>query len=63
MQQDRLIGAAGDGRYAAHRGWAGRPENGNSLLVREPLAATAGAITESSCPALCRASTFSADVT
>src|SRR5436190_1238081 len=41
MQQDRLIGAAGDGRYAAHRGWAGRPENGNSLLVREPLAATA----------------------
>ena len=37
MQQDRLIGAAGDGRYAALRGWAGRPEYGNSLLVREPL--------------------------
>jgi endonuclease/exonuclease/phosphatase family metal-dependent hydrolase len=37
MQQDRLIGAAGEGRYAAHRGWAGRPEYGNSLLVREPL--------------------------
>ena len=41
MQQDRLIGAAGEGRYDAVRGWAGRPEYGNSLLVREPLAATA----------------------
>ena len=39
MQQDRLIGAAGEGRYAAMRGWAGRPEYGNSLLVREPLIA------------------------
>lgn len=39
MQQDRLIGAAGEGRYAAVRGWAGRPEYGNSLLVREPLSA------------------------
>ena len=37
MQQDRLIGAAGEGRYAEHRAWAGRPEYGNSLLVREPL--------------------------
>ena len=37
MQQDRLIGASGEGRYAALRGWAGRPEYGNSLLVREPL--------------------------
>jgi endonuclease/exonuclease/phosphatase family metal-dependent hydrolase len=37
MQQDRVIGAAGEGRYAAIRGWAGRPEYGNSLLVREPL--------------------------
>jgi endonuclease/exonuclease/phosphatase family metal-dependent hydrolase len=37
LQQDRLIGAAGEGRYAATRGWAGRPEYGNSLLVREPL--------------------------
>jgi endonuclease/exonuclease/phosphatase family metal-dependent hydrolase len=37
MHQDRLIGAAGEGRYAAIRGWAGRPEYGNSLLVREPL--------------------------
>ena len=40
MQQDRLIGAAGEGRYGAVRGWAGRPEYGNSLLVREPLEAT-----------------------
>ena len=41
MQQDRVIGAAGEGHYGAVRGWAGRPEYGNSLLVREPLAATA----------------------
>ncbi|MFL5674717.1 MAG: endonuclease/exonuclease/phosphatase family protein [Chloroflexota bacterium] len=41
MQQDRLIGAAGEGRYGVVRGWAGRPEYGNSLLVREPLSATA----------------------
>lgn len=40
MHQDRLIGAAGEGRYGAFRGWAGRPEYGNSLLVREPLVAT-----------------------
>ena len=39
MQQDRLLGAAGEGHYAVRRGWAGRPEYGNSLLVREPLAA------------------------
>lgn len=39
MQQDRLIGAAGEGHYAAIRGWAARPEYGNSLLVREPLEA------------------------
>ncbi len=39
MQQDRLLGAAGEGRYEAVRGWAGRPEYGNSLLVRAPLAA------------------------
>ena len=42
MQQDRLIGAAGEGRYEAIRGWAGRPEYGNSLLVRAPLEAAAG---------------------
>lgn len=38
MQQDRLIGAAGEGRYEAIRAWAGRPEYGNSLLLRSPLA-------------------------
>jgi endonuclease/exonuclease/phosphatase family metal-dependent hydrolase len=37
MQQDRLIGASGEGRYEAIRGWAGRPEYGNSLLMRAPL--------------------------
>ncbi len=37
MQQDRVIGAAGAGRYDAVRGWAGRPEYGNSLLIGEPL--------------------------
>jgi endonuclease/exonuclease/phosphatase family metal-dependent hydrolase len=40
LQQDRLIGAAGEGRYDSIRGWAGRPEYGNALLVREPLAAS-----------------------
>jgi endonuclease/exonuclease/phosphatase family metal-dependent hydrolase len=39
LQQDRVIGAAGAGRYESTRGWAGRPEYGNALLVREPLAA------------------------
>jgi endonuclease/exonuclease/phosphatase family metal-dependent hydrolase len=39
LQQDRLLGAAGAGHYATHRGWAGRPEYGNSILVREPLEA------------------------
>lgn len=37
LQQDRLIGAGGEGRYESIRGWAGRPEYGNALLVREPL--------------------------
>lgn len=39
MQQDRLIGSAGEGRYHESRGWAGRLEYGNSLLVREPFVA------------------------
>jgi endonuclease/exonuclease/phosphatase family metal-dependent hydrolase len=39
LQQDRLIGAAGPGRYESTRGWAGRPEYGNAMLVREPLTA------------------------
>ncbi|MGH2476761.1 MAG: endonuclease/exonuclease/phosphatase family protein [Candidatus Limnocylindrales bacterium] len=37
MQQDRLIGAAAEGRYGVTRAWGQRPEYGNSLLVREPL--------------------------
>lgn len=40
MGQDRLIGAGGEATYRAIQGWAGRPEYGNSLLVKEPLAAT-----------------------
>jgi endonuclease/exonuclease/phosphatase family metal-dependent hydrolase len=39
LQQDRLIGAAGPGRYESTRGWAGRPEYGNAMLVKEPLVA------------------------
>ncbi len=39
LQQDRLIGAAGAGRYESTRGWAGRPEYGNAMLVKEPIAA------------------------
>jgi endonuclease/exonuclease/phosphatase family metal-dependent hydrolase len=35
--QDRLLGAAGEGRYESRRGWAGRPEYGNAVLGREPL--------------------------
>ena len=37
LQQDRLIGAAGQRHYAAHRAWAGRPEYGNALLVGTDL--------------------------
>ncbi len=37
VQQDRILGAAGAGRYDVHRGWATRPEYGNATLVREPL--------------------------
>jgi endonuclease/exonuclease/phosphatase family metal-dependent hydrolase len=39
-QQDRLLGAAGAAYYRAIRGFAGRPEYGNSILIREPLRAT-----------------------
>jgi endonuclease/exonuclease/phosphatase family metal-dependent hydrolase len=42
LQQDRLIGAAGAGEYRAVRGWAGRPEYGNSILVRSDLEPTDG---------------------
>ncbi len=37
VQQDRLLGAAGEGRYESRRGWAGRPEYGNAVLGRWPL--------------------------
>ncbi len=37
VQQDRILGAAGDGHYETRRGWAGRPEYGNAILGREPL--------------------------
>lgn len=39
MQQDRLLGASGAASYVMRRGWAGRPEYGNSILVREVAAA------------------------
>jgi endonuclease/exonuclease/phosphatase family metal-dependent hydrolase len=41
--QDRLLGAAGEGRYEIHRAHAGRPEYGNSVLVKAPLASVAPA--------------------
>ena len=37
VQQDRILGAAGDGRYESRRGWAGRPEYGNAVLGKAPL--------------------------
>ena len=37
VQQDRILGAAGEGRYASRRGWANRPEYGNAILGRDPL--------------------------
>ena len=37
VQQDRVLGAAGDGHYQSRRGWAGRPEYGNAILGREPI--------------------------
>jgi endonuclease/exonuclease/phosphatase family metal-dependent hydrolase len=40
LQQDRVIGSAGAGEYRAIRGWAGRPEYGNSMLVRAGLEPT-----------------------
>ncbi len=39
LQQDRLLGAATPDEHRIHRAWAGRPEYGNSLLVRRPLTA------------------------
>jgi endonuclease/exonuclease/phosphatase family metal-dependent hydrolase len=40
LQQDRLIGAAGERHYETHRAWAGRPEYGNALLAERSLAVT-----------------------
>lgn len=40
LQQDRLIGAGGEGRYESFRAWAGRPEYGNAMLVRQPQRAS-----------------------
>ena len=37
VQQDRVLGAAGDGQYASRRGWAGRPEYGNAVMARAPV--------------------------
>lgn len=37
VQQDRVLAASGAAHYAIHRGWAGRPEYGNSILVRDRL--------------------------
>ena len=37
VQQDRVLGAAGEGRYETRRGWAGRPEYGNAVLGKAPL--------------------------
>jgi endonuclease/exonuclease/phosphatase family metal-dependent hydrolase len=42
MQQDRVLAAGTPDDYTIHRGWAGRPEYGNSLLVRAPLGVTGG---------------------
>lgn len=41
VQQDRLLGAAGDARYETHRGWAGRPEYGNAILLKAGFVAGA----------------------
>jgi len=41
LQQDRLIGAAGERRYETFRSWAGRPEYGNALLVADGIAVDA----------------------
>jgi endonuclease/exonuclease/phosphatase family metal-dependent hydrolase len=38
LQQDRLLSASGEASYQVVRGWAGRPEYGNSMLVRDSLA-------------------------
>jgi endonuclease/exonuclease/phosphatase family metal-dependent hydrolase len=42
VQQDRILGAAGEDRYETRRGWAGRPEYGNAVLGKAPLALAEG---------------------
>jgi len=42
VQQDRILGAAGEGSYESRRGWAGRPEYGNAVLGKAPLRLGAG---------------------
>jgi endonuclease/exonuclease/phosphatase family metal-dependent hydrolase len=42
VQQDRLLGAAGEGHYETRRGWAGRPEYGNAILGKRPIRLDAG---------------------
>jgi len=42
VQQDRILGAAGEGRYESRRGWAGRPEYGNAILGKTPLQLSEG---------------------
>ena len=37
MQQDRLLGSAGEDEFQTFRGWDEQPETGNSLLVRAAL--------------------------
>lgn len=37
VQQDRILGAAGESSYESRRGWAGRPEYGNAVLGKAPL--------------------------
>lgn len=43
LQQDRLLAAGTPDEHIVLRGWAGRPEYGNSLLVRTAFAAPAAA--------------------
>jgi endonuclease/exonuclease/phosphatase family metal-dependent hydrolase len=44
--QDRMLASAGVGHYEIHQGWAGRPEYGNSALLRSPLTVRPGAVVE-----------------
>ena len=39
VQQDRLLGSSGAAEYQVQRGWAGRPEYGNAILLKVGFAA------------------------